>query len=189
MIEHVDASSPRATPRLTEKDGTVALAERFDLTDDFKNGFIESLQVESVNNTHFSLAARRAGRRDDDLRNGHLHRLRRLSRRPVEAAHCGTVRAKRIIHDNVEKMIYYEDASFEFLASRSPMCRSGRRPIRSVKRKSGFLSPVFVYRSQLGAGVGVPYLLGACAGLRPDHHANLFFPAGPVRYGRIPSAL
>ena len=49
---------------LTETDGTIARADRFDLTDDFKNGFIESLQVDAANDTHFSSPrAERAGRR------------------------------------------------------------------------------------------------------------------------------
>ncbi|HYA80915.1 MAG TPA: LptA/OstA family protein, partial [Methylocystis sp.] len=40
--------------RETEADGTVTRSERLDMTDDFKNGFIESLQVDTPLDTHMS---------------------------------------------------------------------------------------------------------------------------------------
>ena len=94
---------------------SVTYADRFDLTDDFKNGFVDSLRVDTADKTHFSAArAERSGGRNDRLRQRHLYGLRALqgpSRKPP----LWQVRAKRIIHKNDEQMIYFEDADLEFL--------------------------------------------------------------------------
>lgn len=141
--------------RLTEKDGTVAFAERFDLTDDFKTGFIESLQVEGANSTHFSAPrAERVG--DETIFDLGSYTACDACRDDPSRPRLWNVRAKRIIHDNVEKMIYYEDASLEFLGVPVAYVPFLSSPDPTVKRKSGLLSPQFVYRSQLGAGVGIP---------------------------------
>ena len=66
------------------------------------------------------------------------------------------VRAKRIIHKNDEKMIYYEDASLEFLGIPIAYVPFFSAPDPSVTRKSGILSPYLAYNSRLGAGVGIP---------------------------------
>ena len=141
---------------LTEIDGSIARAERFDFTDDFKNGFIESLQVDTVNNTHFtSPRAERTGE-TTTFEMGTYTACEACRNDPAKPR-TWSIRAKRIIHDNVEKMVYYEDASFELLGVPVAYVPFWSSADPSVKRKSGFLSPVFIYRQQLGAGVGVPY--------------------------------
>jgi LPS-assembly protein len=143
---------------LTEKDGTVARAERFDLTDDFKTGFIESLQVDAPNDTHFS--SPRAERADTTttFEMGTYTACEACKDDPSKPR-TWQLKAKRIIHDNVEKMIYYEDASFELLGTPIAYVPFWSSADPTVKRKSGFLTPVFTYRSQLGAGFGVPYFV------------------------------
>lgn len=142
--------------KLTEANGTVARAERFDLTDDFKQGFIESLQVDSANDTHFS--SPRAERADDitTFLMGAYTACEACKDDPSKPR-TWVLKAKRIIHDNVEKMIYYEDASFELLGTPIAYVPFWSSADPTVKRKSGFLTPVFTYRSQLGAGFGIPY--------------------------------
>ncbi|WP_457796948.1 LPS-assembly protein LptD [Methylocystis sp. S23] len=142
--------------RLTETDGTIARADRFDLTDDFKAGFIESLQVDTPENTHMSAA--RAERADDETTfEMGSYTACEACRDDPSRPRTWVVKAKRIIHDNVEKMIYYEDATFELLGTPVAYVPFWSSADPSVKRKSGFLTPVFTYRSQLGAGFGAPY--------------------------------
>lgn len=142
--------------QLTERDGTIARADRFDLTDDFKNGFIESLQVDAANATHFS--APRAERAED------ITTFDRGSYTACEACkddpskpRTWQLKAKRIIHDNAEKTIYYEDATFELLGVPIAYMPFWSSADPTVRRKSGFLTPVLTYRQALGAGVGLPY--------------------------------
>ncbi|MEK4034814.1 LPS assembly protein LptD [Methylocystis sp. IM3] len=142
--------------QLTERDGTIARADRFDLTDDFKNGFIESLQVDAANNTHFS--SPRAERADDitTFEMGSYTACEACKDDPSKPR-TWQLKAKRIIHDNAEKTIYYEDASFELFGVPIAYVPFWSSADPTVKRKSGFLTPVVTYRSQLGAGFGVPY--------------------------------
>jgi LPS-assembly protein len=66
------------------------------------------------------------------------------------------VHAKRIIHKNDEKMIYYEDSTVEFLGIPLAYMPFFSAPDPTVTRKSGILSPYLVYNNQLGAGLGIP---------------------------------
>ncbi|TLG74080.1 LPS assembly protein LptD [Methylocystis sp. B8] len=142
--------------KVTERDGTIARAERFDLTDDFKTGFIESLQVDTPNNTHFTAPrAERAG--DTTTFDMGTYTACEACRDDPAKPRTWQIRAKRIIHDNVEKMVYYEDASFELLGMPIAYVPFWSSPDPSVKRKSGFLSPFSMYRPQLGTGFGIPY--------------------------------
>ncbi len=142
--------------KLTERDGAIARADRFDLTDDFRTGFIESLQVDAANDTHFSSPrAERAG--DTTTFDMGSYTACEACKDDPSRPRTWQVKAKRIIHDNAEKMIYYEDATFELLGTPIAYVPFWSSADPSVKRKSGFLTPVFTYRSQLGAGFGVPY--------------------------------
>ena len=65
--------------KMTEADGTVTYSDKFELTDDFKTGFIDSLQHHHQGQDLLHRPARRAQRRrDHDVREGHLHGLRAL---------------------------------------------------------------------------------------------------------------
>ncbi|MGH6863953.1 MAG: LPS-assembly protein LptD, partial [Methylocella sp.] len=79
------------------------------------------------------------------------------------------VHAKRIIHKNDEKMIYFEDASLEFLGIPIAYVPFFSAPDPSVTRKSGILSPYLAYNSQLGAGLGIPIFWA----LAPDYDLTL----------------
>jgi LPS-assembly protein len=154
--------------RLTETNGTVARAERFDFTDDFKAGFIESLQVDTTDNTHFSAPrAERAG--DATIFDMGAYTACEACKDDPSKPRTWSLKAKRIIHDNAEKMIYYEDASFELLGLPIAYVPFWSSPDPSVKRKSGFLTPAFTYRSQLGAGFGIPYFWA----LAPDYDLTI----------------
>ena len=72
---------------MLEPDGNILTAERIDITDDFRDGFIGSLNVVTIDRAHFS--AQTAERRDGnltDLPQGHLHRLRALPATSRQAA-------------------------------------------------------------------------------------------------------
>ena len=52
------------------------------------------------------------------------------------------VKAARIIHDNGEKMLYFEDARVEFFGMPLAWLPFISAPDPTVKRKSGFLFPI-----------------------------------------------
>ena len=143
--------------KLTEPDGTVTYGKKFDLTDDFRDGFIDSLTAETKDKSRFT--APRAERT-----NGETTVLDKATYTACEA--CADdperpplwqIRAKRIIHKNQEQTVYYEDAFLEFLGYPVAWVPFLSAPDASVTRQSGVLAPSYLYRSVLGYGVGVPY--------------------------------
>lgn len=109
---------------LKDKDGKVVTSDRMELTQDFREGFIDSLRLDTPDNTHF--AAARADRTEGNVtvfQNGVYTACEPCKEQP-EKPPLWQVKAKKIIHDQQERMIYYEDAKLEFSACRLPISRS-----------------------------------------------------------------
>ena len=142
--------------KLTERDGTVSYANRFDLTEDFKEGFIDSLSADTADKTRLTAArAERTGGNVTVLERGTYTACPACEEHP-EKPPLWQVRAKRIIHNNDEQMIYYEDASLELLGTPVAYIPFLSTSDPSVERKSGLLAPVYQANSKLGVGVGAP---------------------------------
>jgi LPS-assembly protein len=142
--------------KLTEKDGTILYGERFDLTKDFANGFVESLRAETTEKSYFSAPRTEITQTTTEVYDKGTY---------TACAVCGDnplkpplwrVRAKRIIHKTDEKMVYYTDAYLEFVGIPVAWVPVFSSPDPSVTRKSGVLSPVYLDLSTAGPGVGVP---------------------------------
>jgi LPS-assembly protein len=69
------------------------------------------------------------------------------------------IRAKRIVHDEQEKRIYFEQARMEFLGFPIFYAPRLRIPDPSVRRATGFLVPRFSTSNTLGYGVKAPYFI------------------------------
>lgn len=150
--------------RLTEANGTVAAGARFELTDDFKSGFIDSLRVEQTVDDRGTpvttrFAAPRAERVDGEtttfLRG--TYTACEPCRDNPERPPLWQVKAARIVQNNAERRIYYEDASIEFAGVPIASIPYFWSPDPSVKRQSGFLAPSYITSSALGFGVAIPY--------------------------------
>lgn len=150
--------------RLTEADGAVATADRFELTDDFKSGFIDSLRVEQTQiengqpvKTRFT--APRGERIDGEstvFQSGTYTACEPCAKNP-ERPPLWQVKAARIIHNNSERTIYYENASLEFLGVPIAYVPYFWSPDPTVKRKTGFLAPTYIASSAVGTGVSIPF--------------------------------
>lgn len=155
--------------RITESNGTVITGDRFNLTDDFRDGFIDSLRVVNPDKTRFS--APRAERTDGEVfvfDKGIYTACEPCVDNP-EKPPFWQVRAARIIHKKSEQMIYYEDARLEFAGVPIAYVPFMSGPDATVKRKTGFLSPVFINTSALGYGIGLPYFIN----LAPNYDVTL----------------
>jgi len=145
--------------RITEANGTVITGDRFNLTDDFRDGFIDSLRVVNPDRTRFT--APRAERTDGEtfiFEKGIYTACEPCKDNP-ERPPLWQVRSARIIHKKAEQTIYYEDARLEFAGVPLAYIPYMSGPDSTVKRKSGFLSPKFLNTGPLGYGVGLPYFL------------------------------
>ena len=143
--------------KLTERDGTVSYGDRFELTDDFKEGFVDSIRADTSEKTFMTGA--RAERSQ-----GNVMVLERATYTACPACEddpnkppLWQVRAKRIIHNKEEQTVYYEDATLELLGVPVVYLPYLSMADPSVKRKSGFLSPRYSTTTKLGTGFGVPF--------------------------------
>ncbi|NDA47127.1 MAG: LPS-assembly protein LptD [Alphaproteobacteria bacterium] len=142
--------------KMTEKDGTTAYAERFELSDDFKNGFIDSLKADSADKTYFtSSRAERTNGETTVLENGIYTACEPCAEDPSKPP-LWQIKAKRIIHQNSEQMIYYEDASLELYGTSIAYLPYLSVADPSVTRKSGLLMPTYSANLTRGVGVSAP---------------------------------
>jgi len=150
--------------RLTDASGAVVTGERFELTDDFKNGFIDSLRVvqTTVENgrpvtTRFSSPrAERAAGETTTFERGTYTACEPCKEHP-ERPPLWQVKAAKIIHNNSEQTIYYEDATLEILGLPVAYLPYFWTPDPTVKRKTGFLAPRYVASNTLGFGAQIPF--------------------------------
>jgi LPS-assembly protein len=142
--------------QLTEADGTVTHAEIMDLSDDYRDGFVDSLRLDAPEQTRF--AAPRAERVGDFtvFHNGVYTACEPCVEDPKRPPKW-QVKAARIIHDQGEKMLYFEDAQLEFLGVPLAYMPYMSAPDPTVKRKTGVLTPTYSTSSVYGLGVAVPY--------------------------------
>ncbi len=143
--------------RLTEPDGKITYGQVIDLTDDYRDGFVDSLRLETPDDTRF--AAARADRGEGNytvLQNGVYTACEPCKDDPKKPP-LWQVQAARIIHDEGEKMLYFEDARVEFFGVPLAYVPFMSAPDPTVKRKSGFLFPILSTTTQYGFGVSTPY--------------------------------
>ena len=67
------------------------------------------------------------------------------------------IRAQRVIHDQVEQQLYFENAQVRVLDVPIFYFPAVRLPDPNLKRSSGFLVPTIRTTSNLGTGVKIPY--------------------------------
>ncbi|WP_255565086.1 LPS-assembly protein LptD [Methylovirgula sp. HY1] len=142
--------------KLTERDGTVVHAKSFDLTQDFRDGFIESLRADTTAKTF--LSAPRAERTGGDTMvydKGTYTACETCKEHP-EKPPLWRVRAMRIIHNKDEQMVYYTNAWLEFGGIPVAYFPFLSSPDPTVKRKSGILTPQYMSNSYLGNGFALP---------------------------------
>ncbi len=166
--------------KLTDPNGAAYYSEQFDMTDDFADGFVESLRVESTDNTYFAAArAEREGGDKTTFVKGVYTACEPCRERP-EKPPLWQVKAAKIVVDNKEKMIYFDDASLEFLGVPVAWVPFFSTADPSVKRKSGFLTPTAGYSERLGTTISAPYFWA----LAPNYDVT-FTPTALTRQGLL----
>jgi LPS-assembly protein len=143
--------------RLTEANGRITHAELMNLSDDFRDGFVDSLRLDSPDQTRMAAArADRTGGTYTVFQSGVYTACEPCKDDPRKPP-LWQIKAARMIHDQGEKMIYFENANLEFFGRPFAYFPYFSAPDPSVKRKSGFLMPQLSFGSKTGASVETPY--------------------------------
>lgn len=143
--------------RITEPTGNVLTANQVDITDDFRDGFVRSLEVRTPENATFGAesAERTEGNRTV-FNQGSYTACEACADRP-HRPFLWQVKAAKVIHDQQEQMIYYQNAWLEFMGVPVAYMPFFSHADPSVKRKSGFLIPRLSYGESTGLGLSTPY--------------------------------
>jgi LPS-assembly protein len=143
--------------RLTEPDGRVTYGEIINLSDDFRDGFVDSLRLETPDQTR--MAASRADRSAGNftvLHSGVYTACEPCADDPRKPPKW-QVTAVRIVHDQAAQMMYFEQARLEVWGVPLVYIPYFSAPDPTAKRKSGLLIPTYHTNSRYGFAVTVPY--------------------------------
>lgn len=140
-----------------EKTGNRIYATEIDITDDFGDGFVNALRVESADNTYF--AAESAERREGRVTtfNSGVYTACEPCEEKPDRPPIWRVKGKTIIWNSEKKTVRFEHARFEFFGFPIAYLPFFEIADPTVKRKSGFLIPTIKHDTYLGYGVKVPY--------------------------------
>lgn len=143
--------------RLTEADGKVVNANLLDLSDDYRDGFVDSLRLNTPDETRMSAA--RADRTNGDITifQSGTYTACAACRDNPQRPPLWQVKAARIIHNKTEQMLYFEDARLEFFGQPLAYLPYFSTPDPTVKRKTGFLMPWASYNSFTGYSAEIPF--------------------------------
>jgi len=139
---------------LKEANGNVIRADRYTLTDDFRDGFVQSLSVVARDDSR--ITAERGERREGNVTEFSKATFTACkSEGNIPPLWC--VGASKIIHDQAAATISYQDATFELFGQPVFYMPYFQHPDPSVKRKSGFLAPFYGSSEELGFMTELPY--------------------------------
>ncbi|HKO71790.1 MAG TPA: LPS-assembly protein LptD [Bradyrhizobium sp.] len=164
--------------RMTDAEGKITYANIMDLSDDYRDGFVDSLRVDTADATR--MAATRADRSSGNytvFENGVYTACAPCKDDPKKPP-LWQVKGARIIHDQNEKMLYFENAQLEFFGVPIAYVPYFSTPDPTVKRKTGFLMPGFSTASGYGYGVETPFYWA----IAPDYDAT-FSPRFTTKQG------
>ena len=155
--------------KMTDEHGNVVYGSRFALSDDFRDGFIDSVQVLTTDKTRFS--SPRVERSNGDvtiLEKGAYTACEPCKDHP-ERPPFWQVKATKIIENQETHTIYYEDAQLQFWGFPVFYFPYFSSADSTVNKKTGFLAPSLVSGGYLGTGVSLPYFID----LAPNYDLTL----------------
>ncbi len=142
---------------IIEPNGHIIVADRIDITDDFGNGFLNALRVETPEDTRF--AAESAERFDGQktVFNHGVYTACKACKENPDKPPLWQIKAKTVVLDGKTKTVTYRHARFELFGLPIAYLPYFSHADSSVKRKSGFLLPQYDYHNSLGYSIRVPY--------------------------------
>lgn len=162
--------------RLTDETGAVLTGETMELTDDFKNGFIDALRVQqTVEIKGQPVRARFSAPRGERIDGDHTsfdygtYTACEPCKNHPETPPLWQIRATKIVHNNETHTIAFEESTLEIAGVPVAYLPYFEAADPSVQRKTGFLTPRFITSTALGTGVSTPFFIN----LAPDYDLTL----------------
>lgn len=135
--------------------GATVFADVAELDDELRQGLARGAQLVMDGDVKLAaVEARRAGDRYNVLSKAVYSPCPVCSADPTP---LWSIRARRIIHDEVEKVIHYENATFMVLGVPVAWLPYFQHPDPTVERATGFLAPSVMHSSTYGYAIKVPW--------------------------------
>lgn len=145
--------------QIIEKDGNKIYSDEIDITDDFRDGFVNALRVETPDKTYFAAeSADREGGVVTTFNNGVYTACEPCEEKP-DRAPVWRIKARKIIWDGKAKTVRFENSRFEMFGFPIAYLPAFEVADPTVKRKTGFLIPGVTYNNDLGIGAIVPFYI------------------------------
>ena len=142
---------------IIEPGGEVIFADYIELIDAMKDGVIRDIRILLTDNSRLAAnGARRTGGNRTEMTKGVFSPCKPCEEDPSRAP-LWQLKASRIVHDQQEQIIRYNDARLELYGVPVAYTPYLQHPDPTVKRQSGILAPTMVQSSDLGFMTGVPY--------------------------------
>lgn len=142
---------------LTDEAGTRVLADQADLSSDLRDGLLTGARL--VLGQQLQLAAtevQRVGGRYTEMGRTVASSCQVCADNPVP---LWEIRASRVVHDQQERQLYFEDAQLRVVGVPIFFLPRLRMPDPTLTRARGFLQPELRSTTELGTGVGIPYFI------------------------------
>jgi LPS-assembly protein len=142
---------------LSQGDETVILADAAELERDLQNGLLTGARL--ILNQQLQLTSVQLDRVDG--RYSQLYKTAVTSCKVCEdgEAPLWQIRAKRVIHDEQERQLYFDQAQFRIKNVPVFYLPRLRLPDPTLDRSSGFLTPSIRTTSQFSTGIKIPYFI------------------------------
>lgn len=144
--------------RLTDPDGEILiLADQAQLERTLSDGILSSARV--VLNQQMQIAATEIERSQGRYTQMFQSVASSCEVCDEQSVPLWQIRAERILHDQVEQQIYFENATFEIAGVPVFYLPQFRAPDPTLERATGFLYPRFRSTNELGFGIETPYFI------------------------------
>jgi LPS-assembly protein len=155
--QRTDTVTASGNVSLHEPSGEIIYADYFELTEGLKDGVAQNFRLMMQNKARFaSTGARREGGVVTEMANG-VYSLCELCKDDPDRAPLWQLKGARIIHNEDEHEIYFEDATLEMFGVPVAYSPYFSAPDPTVKRRTGFLPPIGGSDHELGYLYQQPY--------------------------------
>lgn len=154
--QRANAVSASGNVTLLEPSGEVLFAEFAELTEDMREGFLRGLRMLLADDSRFAAVnAQRRGGIETQLNNAVYSPC--INCTDADGSPIWQIKSGKVTHNSETREIVYRDARLEMFGVPVMYTPYFSHPDPSVKRKSGFLAPVFGSSGALGTAVQTPY--------------------------------
>ena len=157
--ENTNTVTASGNVSLQDSTGNVAYADSVELTQDLREGALQGFAalIGQTGRLAASSGERREGR--FTIAHGAVFTPCTICQEDGERMPLWEIRAARIVHDQLQKKIYFEDAAFEFLGVPILFLPYFSEPDPTIKYESGFLLPDIGTIGSIGSFIKIPYYI------------------------------